>query len=595
MLSPACQMRLAPENALCLPTIMSTHPLDTAPSLEQLKACAAFLQQGLLESERHSTTPEYRRVTLCPICTLIPASVLVSAIRLAQNEFPKHLFLTDCRDFLVDAMWVLTSLPTDDDERKIWPDLRRAYNMCHEQNSRADYSDEELFSLFTTALAAMVVHCFRLAAKNPSLSWLTRFRTKGAWPASISDILPSNSPRLAMLNLLHYWARHSKEPIYTRTLVAVLFQIPSIPDEISAALMEARQVFVPAYCERFAALGRDLQRLPANSPEFGEARRNLGSLVALTAAVLQALLMAKISPYEFVGGYEDQLNAALNEAVRGESFLLKPPDITIAGVRVLLLANHHVPSPSDKLAANVQAMNTFSRRLRPGQDPCTRFYSIAIVSSRESRCWARGCHRYGEQGTSKLMRCSRCRAFQYCSRECQRAHWKDEIRPHKAVCATLTRINNAYPFYTGEPNAQAFSVACRSAGIQVEELLWPYHHFLSIIMVHEKSDAEGIESVFVSLDCNHVLIWLFTSARRLLDPPPEWATGEHSSETGVTVPQFSFDPPIKAFAVARSRTANDKVQESPARISRGILVLYLLGESLCGSVIISSLPEIKAM
>jgi len=555
---------------------MSTNSLDTAPSLDHLKTCAAFLQQCLLDSERQTTTPEYRRVTLCPICIMVPATALIRDSRLMQNEFPKHLFLTDCRDFLVDAMWVLTNLPTAVDERKIWPDLRRAYNICHQQNDRADYSDEELCSTLTMALSAMVVQCLRFAVKNPSLPWSTRFRTKGAWPSSISDILPGKSPRLAMFNLLGYWSRHSKEPIYTRTLVAVLFQLPSIPDEIAAALMEARQVFLPAYCEHTTALGRDLQRLPVYSPGFGEARNNLGSLVALTIAILQALLTANISPHEFFGEHEDQLNTALDEAARGESFLLTPPDIPITGIHVLLLANHHVPSPPEKRAANVRKLNTFARRLRSGQDPYTRFYSVAIASSRESRCWARGCYRYGEQGTSKLMRCSKCRAFQYCSRECQRAHWKDEIRPHKAVCATLTRINGVYPFYTGELDEQAFSVACRSAGIQVEELLRPYLHFLPVTMAHQKSDVDGIESTFVYLTCNPVMTWLFAGARQLLDPPPEWDTGDHSNETGVRVLQLCLDPSIKNSTVARYHTAGDEVQHSPAGISRGIIVMTLL-------------------
>lgn len=481
-------------NASCAQTIMSMDRLNSKPSPDEIQDCISYLQQGLLESESQETFSRRRRIILCPVCILVPASILTRASTFAPKEFPKQRFLIGCHCFLVDAMQVLTALPTPDDERKIWPDVRRTYNACHDESDRIDHSDEELLSYLLKSLKATVGVCLLFTTKTPTQRWSTRFGTKGAWPTYISDVLPGVSPRLAALNLLHYWSRHSEAPVSTTVLKAVLSQLPSIPDEISGALMEARQVFLPAYCERAATLGGKLQRLLVGSPEFGEARKNLNEFVGLSLAIVQVLLMAKILPHEFAASYEDQLNAAFDMAVRGESFLPTPLEITIASIHTMLLRDFHVSSTPDQLAANLRGMNAYSSLMRSGQDPYTRFYLSTMVSTRESRCWARKCQKYGEPGASKLMRCGRCRVLQYCSRECQRAHWKDEIRPHKSICSTLASIQDVYSLTTGETDSRAFSEACRGAGIQVEELVRPYWHFLALMM-HDKSDAEGLESV----------------------------------------------------------------------------------------------------
>ena len=45
------------------------------------------------------------------------------------------------------------------------------------------------------------------------------------------------------------------------------------------------------------------------------------------------------------------------------------------------------------------------------------------------------CAQCGGSGQGKLLHCGRCKRTQYCSRECQKAHWKD----HKANCAAVEK------------------------------------------------------------------------------------------------------------------------------------------------------------
>jgi len=146
----------------------------------------------------------------------------------------------------------------------------------------------------------------------------------------------------------------------------------------------------------------------------------------------------------------------------------------------------------------------------PRQDPYSYFLRALYESSRESKCWARGCQRYGTGGQngSKLMRCAGCRGFQYCSRDCQRVQWKEELRPHKVDCATLARIQHACSFdiVTGTPDARAFAAACSSAGITVEEFAQPLSHLSAAYSALDLSEAPGIQCALFLSTANFVLI-----------------------------------------------------------------------------------------
>merc|ERR1719253_2350697 len=67
---------------------------------------------------------------------------------------------------------------------------------------------------------------------------------------------------------------------------------------------------------------------------------------------------------------------------------------------------------------------------------------LSVGDPRNNGVVCDGCGRSErEEGTSsssapekKFMRCSACRMASYCSRACQRSHWKES---HKAVCSRL--------------------------------------------------------------------------------------------------------------------------------------------------------------
>ena len=324
---------------------MSTDQFDSnsTPSPEEIKACVAYLQQGLLDSECPAAPSERRRIVLCPVCVRVHVEVVIRATYFAIKDFPKQELLVGCHRFLLDVMWLLTNLPATDDERKMWPDVRHVYDACHDHTDRADYSDEKLMSHVLSGMKAVLSICLGISVGTHC--WSTRFGTKGAWPTCIPDILPGNPPRLAMSNLLRYWSRHVTDQVSTAILSAVIFRVPSIHGDIAAALMDTRDAFLPAYSERATAIGRELQHLPVGSFRFGYARKELDEYFGLSFAVMQPLIMAKILPHQFIVGHESQLNAAFDEVFRGEKRLAEPLSVSINSIRMQWFGNRHTVEP----------------------------------------------------------------------------------------------------------------------------------------------------------------------------------------------------------------------------------------------------------
>ncbi|EJD36678.1 hypothetical protein AURDEDRAFT_174276 [Auricularia subglabra TFB-10046 SS5] len=58
----------------------------------------------------------------------------------------------------------------------------------------------------------------------------------------------------------------------------------------------------------------------------------------------------------------------------------------------------------------------------------------------------------------RLQRCAGCRVFRYCSRGCQRGHWRSARNSHQLLCAALGQITGETPI--DKMTAQAFAEAC---------------------------------------------------------------------------------------------------------------------------------------
>ncbi|KAF9907095.1 hypothetical protein EC991_011313 [Linnemannia zychae] len=87
------------------------------------------------------------------------------------------------------------------------------------------------------------------------------------------------------------------------------------------------------------------------------------------------------------------------------------------------------------------------------------------------------CSKTSSEGGSSLKRCSKCRSVQYCSRECQKDHWK----VHKKVCASIANAG------TGTDTGHTSSNSEQPLEVHIEK---PFHKLHSRTWLHGRSERD---------------------------------------------------------------------------------------------------------
>ncbi|EJD32877.1 hypothetical protein AURDEDRAFT_178028 [Auricularia subglabra TFB-10046 SS5] len=77
--------------------------------------------------------------------------------------------------------------------------------------------------------------------------------------------------------------------------------------------------------------------------------------------------------------------------------------------------------------------------------------------------------------SQRRFRCGSCRLLQYCSRECQRRHWRNALQPHRDVCSTLRDLRE---HATPEADVRKFRAACVAANIDVRRMAVIYTNLI---------------------------------------------------------------------------------------------------------------------
>lgn len=90
------------------------------------------------------------------------------------------------------------------------------------------------------------------------------------------------------------------------------------------------------------------------------------------------------------------------------------------------------------------------------KDPFLNLHNSLHRVRLERQCYSSVCTR-SRGAQTKLLKCSKCRLAQYCSRECQKADWRCETHPHKEICDMLQEL---FVFTTLDASGETFSAAC---------------------------------------------------------------------------------------------------------------------------------------
>ncbi|EJD50282.1 hypothetical protein AURDEDRAFT_160817 [Auricularia subglabra TFB-10046 SS5] len=108
------------------------------------------------------------------------------------------------------------------------------------------------------------------------------------------------------------------------------------------------------------------------------------------------------------------------------------------------------------------------QRYRAIGGPFGYFKGLLHGLSARTICSGPQCPKQPHEDSGRLFRCGRCMLFRYCSRQCQKDHWRHAAYPHKAVCHLLRDVKEVTALCT---TATEFEAACGPLGIQQQGLV----------------------------------------------------------------------------------------------------------------------------
>ncbi|KAF1356215.1 putative MYND domain protein [Delphinella strobiligena] len=133
--------------------------------------------------------------------------------------------------------------------------------------------------------------------------------------------------------------------------------------------------------------------------------------------------------------------------------------------------------------------------------------------------------------TENLKECAKCRSEHYCSRDCQKAHWK----AHKKVCGRGSDTNSATP----GTNSATPGTNSRSSKVLDVTIDKPYHKLDAGTWLHDRSENDVykllIDTCRVRLDDNYNLEQKNTKDSVFAGEPhtgllPPWWSAEKAKE-----------------------------------------------------------------
>ncbi|EJD37141.1 hypothetical protein AURDEDRAFT_129636 [Auricularia subglabra TFB-10046 SS5] len=303
---------------------------------------------------------------------------------------------------------------------------------------------------------------------NPQLNKKHFTARKGYWPSNLDELFPLGIEKC--LDALIFWCcvPFSEDPFQLLNkfifIARPLVMEPLLGSPRRERLAWAQlQAMTPS--TRVAwPLGREP---PFQIPRGLSVPRSLrGSAVAVTTALVQLYALStdtdarSTDAARFVAGLEHEF------------------------MQTLMPLPEQLPETA---ALQLRTVNKYVCMMLPdhGRDTCglTLPNKVSVISdyfircADDRRCARPGCENSelaveGEDGPRRFKQCGRCKTVRYCSRACQRAHWRHEAPPHRDVCPVICElISLGVPLGAKYEDFGIVYTTCRMRG-EKEEILY---------------------------------------------------------------------------------------------------------------------------
>ena len=315
---------------------------------------------------------------------------------------------------------------------------------------------------FLSCVSLAFGHCFYQSSRGPLFSTI-RFSATGAFPTSQADLMPRGAND-TMRSILYLW-----ELGFDGSEFVVFAWLSMCWRELCPLLETERIRYLNLLTKR---VGEAISRAE-NHPLVTNTEMEISHLVGLWHFMHHDVPWAR----RFFDGYHDLLIELIPKVQR----LLPKFENNAKRIdaHLAICAHFHgrwKTTPITDPGTTDSDGNPLPRPIifESTGDPITNFHRIVKNRRKQLGCDYHECHSYGRPGHTSVQRCSRCFFVRYCSRECQRAAWKEGSITHKELC----------PIYQAVPrpdvDCDAFVEECRTRGTSTDQLAIVLYHMTNM-------------------------------------------------------------------------------------------------------------------
>ncbi|KAJ6517454.1 hypothetical protein C8R47DRAFT_1255068 [Mycena vitilis] len=250
------------------------------------------------------------------------------------------------------------------------------------------------------------------------------------WPSHLDDILPGGASTAEVLDSLLRWAR---EPGHGTAAFTVISALARFWEPFATELMNRPTAFLLAM--------RHLQHAADTFSPHAPDAWNWPCVVDKCAEFFMGMLLIEGRRLQcMLPGFIKNMDAICRR--------IEPLLTSMDGMETALELCDLVRFISTEMVASnckFKLTPTATRKVEGGAQPsdaieklCLAAFSAIWELRNRNQCMQLGC-------TASMVKrssvCARCGVVRYCSRECQRAAWKDHPNlPHKAICSQIRQL-----------------------------------------------------------------------------------------------------------------------------------------------------------
>jgi len=483
--------------------LSSCFPADTmSQSLHAERLAIEFCQRGIY-ADADSTADQ--NVHICPVCvdTTAATFTMFHNTRKATHTFWKQTMRTDCRTFCIQLVTFLSLQRDPVALAKLQDVLRSNLDKCPLKSDAAHSLIRKRLMIDTFDYLFNILDVLAKSIDPDT----RQFSPTGAWPTNYGvDMLP-HGPAQSCRGLISTWSNFESSSADT---VLTLWFILCGPDLLSE-LIAQRAPFVPTVLARNKTVC--VRAVRGQVTSRAEVRR-FHTLAGLFIGLITAYQSNVDAIQRIFGDVKDELISTLDHITHATKALVEArmfSDDTLipAAQRVSILVStvFGFGSVKNGMAESLRLkMEASASELRG--NVCEVTFRAICATRQQKRCDASGCTRNGQtaDGDSlQLQRCSRCKFFAYCSRECQTAHWSTRPHSHKEVCPLFVKFQERVaPLDEVATDVNHFSEKCRANAIGLDELVTLQYYATTDLTREAGVNIDQHKQQWISSECSCV-------------------------------------------------------------------------------------------